>query len=420
MTSEIKCCMSTGKQIDCEQECGVRLSWNLIPSVDMGTLTTTTTNLLLRVHCSPITRVGVPVGCIWTPLKNCNGTLVVQLGPFTCSGCDGIFNRYCCKDQAGWVCCFCQHRNLFLSQESRCSNNSSYRSTYNTCTETVLSAATSTVEYSLSHSQSKLHNVGTSTAEIMGGAEGTPLFVFVLDTCLCEDDAQALLDSIQQVLQLLPYNAAVGFVTFDSDVRVYDLSDVGDIGDGKPGFATFDGALAHSPAAVAESLRTTNLPAGSIHSGKFLFTLAECESKVDSVLQKWLAGVQFMGTTAYRQRHTRCVGAALTVALGLVDTFWHDCRDQKQVEHPRVRVMVFLGGPGTCEPGKIVECDYGMGIRNHSDLAQDNSNTQYYHRSKEFFSHLANLAAGTTTTTTSANLLPNHISQLCTKRSLYS
>lgn len=53
----------------------------------------------------------------------------------------------------------------------------------------------------------------------------TPLiFLYVVDTCLEEEDLQALRESLQMSLSLLPPNALVGLITFGRMVQVHELS----------------------------------------------------------------------------------------------------------------------------------------------------------------------------------------------------
>lgn len=53
----------------------------------------------------------------------------------------------------------------------------------------------------------------------------TPLvFLYVVDTCLEEEDLQALKESLQMSLSLLPPDALVGLITFGRMVQVHELS----------------------------------------------------------------------------------------------------------------------------------------------------------------------------------------------------
>lgn len=56
------------------------------------------------------------------------------------------------------------------------------------------------------------------------GARSPLIFLYVVDTCLEEDDLQALKESLQMSLSLLPPEALVGLITFGRMVQVHELS----------------------------------------------------------------------------------------------------------------------------------------------------------------------------------------------------
>jgi protein transport protein SEC23 len=47
-----------------------------------------------------------------------------------------------------------------------------------------------------------------------------PIFLFVVDTCMDDEELGALKDSLQMSLSLLPPNALVGLITFGNVVQV--------------------------------------------------------------------------------------------------------------------------------------------------------------------------------------------------------
>ena len=52
---------------------------------------------------------------------------------------------------------------------------------------------------------------------------GPPVFLFVVDTCVDEDELAHLRDALQQTLNLLPEDALVGLITFGTLVHVHEL-----------------------------------------------------------------------------------------------------------------------------------------------------------------------------------------------------
>jgi protein transport protein SEC23 len=51
-----------------------------------------------------------------------------------------------------------------------------------------------------------------------------PAFLFVVDTCLREEELQALKDSVIQSLDLMPENSNVGLITYGTVVQLWQLT----------------------------------------------------------------------------------------------------------------------------------------------------------------------------------------------------
>lgn len=50
-----------------------------------------------------------------------------------------------------------------------------------------------------------------------------PIFLYVVDTCMDEEELGSLKDSLQMSLSLLPPNALIGLITFGKMVQVHEL-----------------------------------------------------------------------------------------------------------------------------------------------------------------------------------------------------
>lgn len=61
-------------------------------------------------------------------------------------------------------------------------------------------------------------------SSLQRGPTAPLIFLYVVDTCLEEEDLQALKESLQMSLSLLPPNALVGLITFGRMVQVHELS----------------------------------------------------------------------------------------------------------------------------------------------------------------------------------------------------
>lgn len=97
-----------------------------------------------------------------------------------------------------WTCPFCMTRNPFPPHYAE------------NITETNLPAELipqfTTVEYDLPRNQAP-----------------PPAFLFIVDTCLPQEELDQLKDSLEQSLNLLPDNASVGLITFGTHVHVSNL-----------------------------------------------------------------------------------------------------------------------------------------------------------------------------------------------------
>src|SRR5581483_5477729 len=92
-----------------------------------------------------------------------------------------------------WICPFCLQRNAFPPH---------YKDISNTNLPAELLPKFTTIEYTLARA-----------------AQVPPIFLFVVDTCLEDDDLKALKDSLVVSLSLLPPHALVGLITFGTMVR---------------------------------------------------------------------------------------------------------------------------------------------------------------------------------------------------------
>lgn len=91
-----------------------------------------------------------------------------------------------------WICPFCLQRNAFPPH---------YKDISNTNLPAELLPKYTTIEYTLSRP-----------------AQVPPIFLFVIDTCLDEEDLKALRDALVVSLSLIPPYALVGLITYGTMV----------------------------------------------------------------------------------------------------------------------------------------------------------------------------------------------------------
>eukprot|EP00931_Biecheleriopsis_adriatica_P053118 TRINITY_DN3103_c0_g1_i1.p1 TRINITY_DN3103_c0_g1~~TRINITY_DN3103_c0_g1_i1.p1 ORF type:complete len:784 (-),score=151.16 TRINITY_DN3103_c0_g1_i1:236-2533(-) len=327
-----------------EQTNGTRMSWNIWPSTRLDS-----------------TKITVPVGCLYTPLKQTDGLQVVEYEPIACKGreCGAILNPHCFVDYHSkcWTCPFCQTRNPFphLYAEH--------------ITETNLPAELwqmcSTIEYIIPQTVTQ-----------------PPVFLLVLDIALIEEELEQAKDSLQQSLAMMPQNALVGFITFGAMCYVHEVATTS-----LPRSYAFRGTKEFTAQQVSYQLgfAMKNDPRGAMGmqnaARRFLLPVAECEFTLNSLLDD-LSRDSFPPGGPDR-RPLRCTGTALSVALGLVQAICPQCS---------VRVTCVVGGPCNVGPGMVVGEELAETIRSHLDLQKETPNAKYTKPALKFYASLASRA----------------------------
>lgn len=330
-----------------EDRDGVRCSWNLWPSSRLEA-----------------TRLVVPVSCLYTPLKERPDLPPVQYEPVLCSraNCKAVLNPLCQVDFRAkiWACNFCFQRNSFPP---------SYAGISEVNQPAELMPQFSTIEY------------------IVQRGPPTPLiFLYVVDTCLEEEDLQALKESLQMSLSLLPPNALVGLITFGRMIQIHELSC-----EGIAKSYVFRGTKELTPKQIQEMLGLMK-PATSGQQGKPLAphdaAAASCiflqpVQAVDMNLTDLLGELQRdPWPVPQGKRPLRSTGIALSIAIGLLEgTF----------PNTGARVMLFTGGPPTQGPGMVVGDELKTPIRSWHDIQKDNA--RHLKKATKYYEALANRAA---------------------------
>ncbi|KAF8656471.1 hypothetical protein AX16_002522 [Volvariella volvacea WC 439] len=330
---------------DVEERDGVRLSWNVWPSS--------------RIEA---TRTVVPIAALYTPLKLREDLPPVLYEPVACKPpCRAILNPYCQIDIRGklWICPFCLSRNAFPPH---------YKDISNTNLPAELLPKYTTIEYTLSRP-----------------APVPPIFLFVIDTCLDDDDLKALRDGIVVSLSLLPPYALVGLITYGTMTQVHEI-----------GYAecsksyVFNGSKEYTPKQIQDMLGLSSqnraaprpgqpVPTQAFGAARFLMPVSQCEFQLTGILEAlnrdpWLV--------ASDKRSLRCTGGALSIAVGLLETTFPSTG---------ARIMLFAGGPATEGPGMVVSNELKEPIRSHHDIDRDAA--KHYKRASKFYEALAERAA---------------------------
>ncbi|KAL3348649.1 hypothetical protein AABB24_022023 [Solanum stoloniferum] len=295
--------------LELETQDAVRMPWNVLPGSK-----------------SEAAQCVIPVSAIYTPLKPFPNTPTLPYAPLRCRNCRSVLNPFSIVDFSStkiWICCFCLQRNHFPP---------SYQSISETNMPAELFPQYTTIEYESPSEKASLTN---------------PVFLFVIDTCVIEEEIGYLKSSLLQVVGTLPENCLIGLITFGTYVHVHELG-FGQI----PKVYVFKGSKEVSKDQVLEQMGffanklkpTTGVIAG-VRDGlsqesmsRFLLPASECEFTLNSILEElqrdpWPVPADY--------RAARCTGTALSVASHLLGI----C-----VPGSGARIMAFLGGPSTEGP----------------------------------------------------------------------
>jgi len=389
---------------------GVRFNWNKWPSS--------------RVE---LEKIVLNLGCLYTPLKEPMDSryyLELQQAPIFCcrTTCKAILNPYCYPDlqsqQKGWICNFCNQRNQFPQQYQHISNPQHIRELIR-----------NTIDY----------------VQVNQPVPHPPVFLYVVDSCVDEEEFAALKTSIVSSLALLPPNALVSFITFNHIVYLWELNDsqnlksyvfcgqkdyktkqlqdwlgltlaahsgVSPVGRPAP-FTNGHQGLAPNPPPPypvqrppgayptpgppyppqsqpftnhqapynPNSIRNQAAPANNFVKGinKFMKPASQIESVLTNVLEQ--VGKNTWPTAA-GHRPLRAVGAALSIAINLLETTY---------PNSAARIMLFLGGPCTVGPGMVVDDDLKNTIRTHHDIDRDNA--KFMKKASDYYIQLASKAS---------------------------
>lgn len=328
-----------------EDRDGVRLTWNVWPSS--------------RIDAS---RLVVPLACLYQPLKERPDLPPIQYEPVLCTraNCRAILNPLCQVDYRAklWVCNFCFQRNPFPPQYAAISEQHQ---------PAELIPGFSTIEYTITR------------APCM-----PPVFIFLVDTCMDEEELDALKDSLQMSLSLLPPNALVGLITFGKMIQVHELGAEGCsksyvfrgtkdltakqvqemLGIGRSAGGPQGAPAGPGGQPMAGQQRMPGAPGGQHPAvppaNRFLQPISQCDIALGDLLSELQRDPW---PVPQGKRYLRSTGAALAIAVGLLECTY---------PNTGARIMSFVGGPCSQGPGQVVDDELKHPIRSHHDIQKDN------------------------------------------------
>lgn len=348
-----------------EQRDGIRFSWNVWPSSK-----------------SESQKLVIPIGCLYSPLHQ-TGLHPINYEPLLCSRspCRAALNPYCQVDVSSkiWTCCFCLQRNTFPTQ---------YKDISMTMLPAEVMPIYSTIDY-MAPGSMRLQQQGSGAS---------PIFFFIVDTCMDTSELQALKAALAISISLLPPKSLVGLVTFGTMVHVHELGFTeipkSFVFKGSKDYNQIQiqevlGLLPSSGGAGGGSTSTTNAPSSiagrnsSIQPNplayRFIVPLEHCEFTLSQLIEQLQTDPWPVDGD---KRPVRASGTALSISLSILETLFPNCP---------VRTMLFIGGACTVGPGMIVGVELKESIRSHHDI--DIENVKYYKKACNFYEGLAKRAA---------------------------
>lgn len=338
---------------------GVRMTWNVWPRT--------------KVEAS---KCVIPIAASISLIRPHPDILTLPYAPLRCKTCIAVLNPFARVDFTAniWICPFCFQRNHFPPHYSGISESNVPAELYPQYT---------TIQYNLPNSAA----VGVPHEQAV--VPPPPVYVFVLDTCMIEEEMTFVKSALRRAIVSLPDNALVGLISFGTQVHVHEL-----------GFSEmskvyiFRGSKEVSKDQVLDQLglglagRRTGPTAGAgfikgpVQSGipnsgvnRFLLPASDCEYTLNSLLDE-LQTDQWPVPPGNRQ--LRCTGVALSVAAGLLGA----C-----LPGTGARIIALVGGPCTEGPGTIVSKDMSEPVRSHKDLDKDAA--PFFQKAVKFYDNLA-------------------------------
>lgn len=322
---------------------GVRFSWNVFPS----SKTDANKNV-------------VPVGCLYTPLKEIEDLQIASYNPVVCAGpqCKAILNPYCAIDprSSSWTCPICNSRNHLPPQYANMTQENM-----------PIELQQTTVEY-----------ITNKPVQI------PPIFFFVVDITAEQENLDALKESIITSLSLLPPNALIGFMTYGNVVQLYDLScDIIERcsvfrGDREYQFDQLVEMLTgQKPSNTMAPLANGKITPLSLN--RFFLPLEQVEFKLNQLLES-MSPDQWSVPAGHRP--LRATGSALNIATLLLQGCYKNVAS---------RIILFASGPGTVAPGLIVNTELKDPIRSHHDI--DSDRAPHYKKACKFYNSIAERVA---------------------------
>ena len=316
----------------------VRMSWNILPA-----------------NAVDLQRYIIPCGIHYTPLKSIENMKLLDYEPVKCKTCRSVLAPTFQLDfrAKAWICPFCNNKNAFPKEYAQ------HITPENLPME--LLQTSSTIEYKLNQKESKY-----------------PVFFFIIDTSIMENELNELKETIQATLSMIPPECEIGVITSGTMCNLLEIGFTD-----FPKMFVFKGDKQYTPNDIINQLGLVNKndPRVQVSSAKkYFMPLKDCEFSLNSFLDDLFPDPFPQGL---EERKASCLGLALNVAVTLLESLHNN--------QPS-RIFLFAGSACNIGMGKIVGLSLKETIRNYLDFEKGNKNTQHFKDAVNFYRNIAERA----------------------------
>ena len=321
-----------------ESQNAIRMSWNILPA-----------------NALDLQRYIIPCGIHYTPLKSIENMKLLDYEPVKCRSCKSVLAPTFQLDfrAKAWICPFCNNKNAFSKEYAQ------HITPENLPME--LLQTSSTIEYKLNQKESKY-----------------PVFFFIIDTSIIENELNELKETIQNTLSMIPPECEIGVITSGTMCNLLEIGFTD-----FPKMFVFKGDKQYTSNDIMTQLGLINKndPRVQLSSGKkFLMPLKDCEFSLNSFLDDLFPDPFPQG---FEERKASCLGLALNVAVTLLEALHNN--------QPS-RIFLFAGSPCNIGMGKIVNLSLKETIRNYLDFEKRNDNIKNFKEAVNYYQSIADRA----------------------------
>ena len=321
-----------------ESQNAIRMSWNILPA-----------------NAVDLQRYIFPCGIHYTPLKSIENMKLLDYEPVRCRQCRSVLSPAFQLDfrAKAWICPFCNNKNAFPKEYAQ------HITPENLPME--LLQTSSTIEYKLNQKESKY-----------------PVFFFIIDTSITENELNELKETIQSTLSAIPPECEIGIITSGTMCNLLEIGFTD-----FPKMFVFKGDKPYTPNEIITQLGLVNKNDPRVQttsSKKFFMPLKDCEFSVNSFLDDLFPDPFPQG---FEERKASCLGLSLNVAVTLLETLHNN--------QPS-RIFLFAGSPCNTGLGKIVNLTLKETIRNYLDFEKKNDNTKHFKEAVNYYRSIAERA----------------------------